>query len=271
MQEDTNESEVKVSEPQVQSPQPQAQAQALSTPQQTSTLMKDLLIPISIVIAGIAVGAGMYFSGGAAQPGANGLAAAEPVKAVDNTGKINPVTESDHIKGNPDAPIKIVEYSDFDCPFCSRFHDSMKIVTEKYGDNVAWVYRQFPLEQLHPQAPAVAVASECVAELGGNDAFWVFTDGYFAARGAGDNTAHGELIAQLVTKAGVSSASFTECFDSGRHITSVQADMDNAIETGGGGTPWSILIGPSGKTYPINGALPQQAIEQVIELAKKEA
>tara|TARA_B100000508_G_scaffold59047_1_gene45827 strand:+ start:4318 stop:5124 length:807 start_codon:yes stop_codon:yes gene_type:complete len=97
-----------------------------------------------------------------------------------DTGKVTPVTKDDHIKGSFDAPIKVVEYSDFDCPFCSRFHVSMTAVVEN-NDDVAWVYRHFPLDQLHPQARAVARASECVAELGGNEAFWTFTDGYFSA------------------------------------------------------------------------------------------
>lgn len=235
-----------------------------------NTLIKDLMIPISIVIAGAFIGAGLYFGGVPAKNVNNN----QPVAAgteTDKTNKINPVEKNEHLKGNPDAPIKIVEYSDFDCPFCSRFHDVMKAVVEKNSADVAWVYRQFPLEQLHPNAPAVALASECVASLGGNDAFWNFTDAYFAARGAGDKTAHNELIPKLVLGAGVQPAAFTKCFDEKSLVSEVQKDMDDAVETGGRGTPWSIIIGPSGKTYPINGALPQQTIEQLIEIAKKEA
>jgi protein-disulfide isomerase len=137
--------------------------------------------------------------------------------------------------------------------------------------DVAWVYRHFPLEQLHPQAESVAIAAECVGELAGSDAFWSFTDGYFAARGAGDATAHSVLVPQLATAAGAPSAAFEECVTSGRTQTLVQEDMDNAIATGGRGTPWSILIGPTGKTYPINGALPDNAVEQLIQIAKDEA
>ena len=234
---------------------------------------KDLMIPLSIVIAGIFVGAGLYFGGGStpAQP-AGVPTNPVPTAEVDNTGKVNPVVEGENIKGSISAPIKIVEYSDFDCPFCSRFHDVMNAVTDKYsGDEVAWVYRQFPLEQLHPSAPAVALASECVAKIGGNDAFWSFADGYFGAKGSGDNTPVNQLIPKLVLEAGVDAATFTKCFDNQELADDVQEDMDNAIETGGRGTPWSIIIGPTGKTYPINGALPQSAVEQLIELAKEEA
>jgi len=138
-------------------------------------------------------------------------------------------------------------------------------------DDVAWVYRHFPLEQLHPQAKGVAMASECVAQLAGPDAFWSFTDGYFAARGAGDRGPHDPLVARLASEAGVANAALQECLTSGRTEGLVDADMDNAIATGGRGTPWSILIGPTGKTYPINGALPAAAIEQLIQIARDEA
>lgn len=240
-----------------------------------NNMLKDAMIPLSIVIAGIFIGGGLYLGGGTNST--DGVQPAPPAntqtaEAVDNTGKVNPVTEDDHIRGNIDAKIKIVEYSDFDCPFCSRFHDAMNSVVEKYSDDeVAWIHRQFPLEQLHPNAPAVALASECVAKIGGNDAFWKFADGYFGARGAGDKTPHNELIPKLVLDSGVLAAPFTECFDNQELIGDVQSDMDNAVETGGRGTPWSIIIGPTGKTYPINGALPQSAVEQLIELAKQEA
>lgn len=233
-------------------------------------LWRDLLIPISIVLAGGLVGLGLYFGGGTAGPG-NAQIAAQPNQPAErpqgNLEAFDPVTESDHIKGNPDASVVIIEYSDYDCAFCSRFHDTMNAVVAERGDEVAWVYRHFPLEQLHPNAPAVAVASECVADLGGNDAFWTFTDGYFAARSAGDETSHAELIPQLVTEAGVAQAAFTECFESGEFNTAVQADVDDAVETGGRGTPWSIVVGPDGSVYPLNGAQPRDAVEQLIDIA----
>ena len=236
----------------------------------SNSLLKELSIPISIVIAGAFVGAGLYFSGGATT-GAGSQVVTAP-KEIDNTNKIQPVTADDHIRGSLEAPIKIVEFSDFDCPFCTRFHDVMNNISEKYsGDEVAWVYRQFPLEQLHPEAPVVALASECVAELGGNTAFWSFADSYMDARGGGNSSKHSDLILKIATDVGLNKKDFSDCVSSGRLKDEVQADADDAVETGGRGTPWSILIGPSGKTYPINGSLPQQAVEQMIELAKKEA
>ncbi len=244
---------------------------AATTQKARAVQFKDLLIPLSIVIAGLCVGAGLYLSGGATAAPAplvqDGQPSREP--AVDTSDKIDPVTEADHIKGNINAPVKIVEYSDFECPFCKRHHETVQTVVEKYGDKVAWVFRQFPLEQLHKKAMPVALASECVAELGGDKAFWVFTDRYFEETLSNDKTDITTVIPKLALEAGVEKAAFTTCFESERHKAAVEADMADAVETGGRGTPWSVLIGPDGKTYPMNGSLPASAIEQMIETALK--
>lgn len=89
---------------------------------------------------------------------------------------IKPITSSDHIFGNPAAPLKIVEFSDLECPFCQKFHPTLKQLVNDYNGEVAWVYRHFPLESIHPSARPAAEASECVASLGGNDAFWQYLD-----------------------------------------------------------------------------------------------
>lgn len=239
--------------------------------------MKDFLIPISIVIAGISIAGGMYLSGGAFGPAAKAPAnkvaqAGDPAPAADTTSKVNPVTAADHIKGKLSAPVKIVEYSDFECPFCKRGHETMQGIVDKLGpEKVAWVFRQFPLEQLHKKALPVAMASECVAELGGNDAFWKFTDGYFAQTLSNDKTDIDTLIPKLVTTAGVDKAKFTDCFTNNKRQADIEEDSADAVETGGRGTPWAIIIGPSGKTYPINGAQPAAVIEQQIQTALDEA
>lgn len=236
--------------------------------------MRDLLIPVAIVVAGICIGLGLYMSGTTTAPAAgtgNQLGqAGEEVPQTDTTDKVDPVTEADHIKGKVSAPVKIVEYSDFECPFCKRHHETLLSIVEEYGDQVAWVYRQFPLEQLHKKALPVAMASECVAELGGNDAFWTFTDGYFEVTLTNDRTDIDTVIPQLVKKAGVNQSEFTKCFESNRHQAAIEADMNDAVETGGRGTPWGIIIGPSGKTYSVNGAQPEAVIKQMIETALKE-
>jgi protein-disulfide isomerase len=97
---------------------------------------------------------------------------------------LRPLDENDHLQGATDAPVVVLEYSDLQCPYCKRFHDTMNQVMEKYGTEkkVAWAYRHFPILSNHPDAAKVAEASECAAELGGNDAFWKFLDEVFAAQ-----------------------------------------------------------------------------------------
>lgn len=89
--------------------------------------------------------------------------------------------EVDWVRGNPDADVVLIEFSDIDCPYCGRHHDTMRQLMNEYGDDVAWVYRHFPLEQLHPDAFHKAEAAECAGELGGNEIFWQYLDELFAS------------------------------------------------------------------------------------------
>ncbi len=240
------------------------------------TQSNQYLVPLAIVIAGGLVAGAVLISSGnssaAANVGSNSQQQVEVPQPSGSLDAVRPVTAEDHIKGNPDAPIKIVEYSDFECPFCKKFHDTMNEVMDKYGESgeVAWVFRQFPLEQLHPiKAQAVAVASECANEQGGNDAFWKFTDTYFERTLTNNRTDIETVIPQIARDIGLDESTFETCLAGGKYDEHIQDDIANAIETGGRGTPWSVMIGPDGSTYQINGAQPLSAIEQLIKIAKE--
>lgn len=246
---------------------------------QAAPARTNYLIPLSIIIAGAFIGAGLYFSGPSAQA-VNGEAqqadsagtAAQPVETA-STDNVRPVSDADHIKGPRDAAVTIVEYSDFECPFCKRFHDTMNQVMKRYGDSgdVAWVYRQFPLDSLHPtKARAVAIASECAGEQGGNASFWQFTDRYFELTQSNNRTDIEAVIPQIVGEIGLDKVAFQTCFESGKYDEHIEDDIQNAVATGGRGTPWSVVIAPNGKTFPLNGAQPLETVVQLIELAKKE-
>lgn len=234
-----------------------------------------LTVPIAIIVAGVLIAGAVIFSN---SNGSNSVAQAptdnqgeqQAPQPSGSTDAVSPVTAEDHIKGDINAPVKIVEYSDFECPFCKRFHDTMNQVMDEYGDSgdVAWVFRQFPLDQLHPKnARRAAVASECANELGGNDAFWKFTDGWFEVSPTNDRTDFEAVTAQLVSEIGLDENKFNACLTSGTYDQHVQDDIDNAVATGGRGTPWSVVIGPDGTTYPVNGAQPYPAVKQIIDLA----
>jgi len=237
------------------------------------------LIPVAVVIAGAFIAGAVFFSnGGTSNPVAtNAGTDAQPAQPAPppqgNTDSVREVTADDHIKGNPNAAVKIVEYSDYECPFCKRFHDTMNSVMDKQGDSgeVAWVFRHFPLDQLHPvKARAVAVASECATEQKGNDGFWQFSDRYFELTETNNRTNIEVVIPQIIREIGLDESAFDTCFQSGKYDDHIQADIDNAIATGGRGTPWSVVIAPNGKTFPLNGAQPLASVEQLINLASNE-
>jgi len=91
---------------------------------------------------------------------------------------VDPVTADDYLQGNRGARYVLFEYSDYECPFCSTFHATAKQFSEANAD-IAWVYRQFPLDLIHPNARAKSQAALCAGQIGGNDAFWAFSDALF--------------------------------------------------------------------------------------------
>lgn len=101
------------------------------------------------------------------------------IDAVNSQGEplsIRKPSETDHIIGSPTAPIVLVEYSDFQCPFCRMIHASLAQLVDESDGKIAWVYRNFPLYQIHPQATPAANAAECIAEQLGNTGFWTFAN-----------------------------------------------------------------------------------------------
>lgn len=187
------------------------------------------------------------------------------------TARMRPVSkERDHIRGNPEAPVTLVEYSDFECPFCKRFQPTLKRIVDDSGGQVRWVFRHFPLDQLHSKARKEAVASECAAELGGNQAFWKFADRFYELTPSNNGTDIDVVLPQIAREIGLDKSKFASCLSSGRHDRRIAEDLQNASDTGGQGTPWSIIVSKSGKKYPLSGAQPYAAVKQIVELARQE-
>ena len=225
------------------------------------------LIPSSIIVAGLLVAFAVVYSNGA--PIVKNQEASGGVVAASDIGKdMRPVDSTDHILGNPDAPVKIVEYSDLECPYCKTYHPTLKQIISEYGKDgkVAWVYRHLPLDRIHSKARKEAEASECAAELGGNNAFWAYIDKVFAV-----TTSNNRLdLAQLPIIAGqigLDKTKFETCLSSGRHADSVEADLQDAIRAGGDGTPYTVVVTSSGKVYPFSGALPYEQVKGILDQA----
>lgn len=231
----------------------------------------NLAVPAAIVVAGALIAGAVYFSnrGDSAAVAPRREAAQKNASGLEN---MRPVTSEDHIKGNPDAPVKIVEYSDMECPFCRRFHPAMQQVMDEYGKDgkVAWVYRHFPLDSIHSKARAEAVAAECAGELGGETSFWAYLDRFFEVTPSNNQTDIQKVLPQIAGEIGLDAGQFSSCLISGKYDKHIQDDLDNATATGGNGTPWSIVITQNGKKYPLSGAQPYEAVKQLIELALQE-
>lgn len=179
--------------------------------------------------------------------------------------------KNDHIYGDPGAPVTLIEYSDFECPFCKRFHATVKRLVDESDGKVNWVYRHFPIDQLHPvKARREAVASECANELGGNEAFWKFADRFFELTPSNNRTDIDVVLPQIAREIGLEESQFIACLDSGKHDKRIEEDLQSAGASGGRGTPWSIIVSKNGKRYPLSGAQPYEAVKRLVDLALKE-
>lgn len=201
--------------------------------------------------------------------------AAAQQKLAEAAGKVKQVDSKDHVLGNPDATVKVVEYSDFECPFCKSFHPTMKQVMDEYGKdgNVAVVYRHFPLDSLHSKARKEAQASECANEIGGNDAFWAYADRLFEIAPSNDRLDL-TLLPKIAEEIGLDRARFEKCLTGdargGKYADHIEADYQNATASGGTGTPYTVVIAANGKTFPINGAQPYRVVKSIIDMALAE-
>ncbi len=237
---------------------------------ETGSKQNSLSISSAIVIAGVLIAGAIFLSGNPKTVTGTQPQAVPPVGAAQasDLDKMRPISTEDHIRGNPDAPIKIVEYSDTECPFCKRFHETMKQVMDEYGKDgrVAWVYRNFPLDQLHPKARSEAVALECANDQGGNDSFWAYTDRLYEVTPSNNGLDPAELQ-NIAAYVGLNMAKFNTCLTSGKFTKHIEDSVQDAAATGGNGTPWSIVVAKNGKKYPLSGAQPYSAVKQLIDLA----
>ena len=172
----------------------------------------------------------------------------------------------DHIFGNPDAEITLIEYSDFECPFCKRFHPTAKKIVEVYEGKVNWVYRHFPLGFHNPLAQKEAEATECANELGGNDIFWKYADLIYERTNSNGNGLPVTSLAPLAQEIGLDEEKFTECLESGRYTERVQEDFQEGSKIGITGTPGNIFLhNKTGETVLKSGAYPFDELKIIID------
>ncbi|MFT5179614.1 MAG: protein-disulfide isomerase [Candidatus Paceibacteria bacterium] len=225
--------------------------------------MNKIFIPLSIIISALIIAGAVFLTKGTT----------DTDTIVENESgtpdfSIRSVSEDDHILGNPDADIIIVEYSDYECPFCAKFHPTMEKIIEEYGEEgkVAWVYRHFPLDQIHKRARSSSEASECVAKLGGNSAFWNFSKILF---GDQENSLSDAGLKAAALETGVDGDEYQTCVDERQTKDLVNEDFEDGRLISSAdpnfGTPYSIAITKDGRQIPIRGAQPYEQVKGIID------
>ena len=163
------------------------------------------------------------------------------------------VTSDDPAQGSATAPVTVVEYSDFQCPFCGRVMPTLKELRTKYGDKMRLVWKDFPLTQIHPQAFVAAQAGNCAREQG---KFWEFHDKLFANQSA----LQPEFLKKYAADTGLDTAKFNQCLDTSKYEARVQEALGAGGRLGITSTPTLFVNGRM-----INGAQPIEVFETAID------
>lgn len=178
---------------------------------------------------------------------------------------VRPVSAArDHIFGNPDAEISLIEYSDYECPYCRRFHPVIKQTIEAYKGKVNWVYRHFPLD-IHAGALKFSLASECAAEQGGETAFWQYTDKIYSTP-TSSNLPPVEKLMRMAKDVGLNQEIFKNCLESSKFTNKVREDFENGVASGVTGTPGNLVRNNrTGTVKNKSGAVPFTALKAEID------
>lgn len=219
-----------------------------------------ILLIISIFTGGFGTGSGSVGTAQqaqAAQPAAQPTAQPSPQPAAQPAINMEQLIDDDDVKGNSNAPVTIVEWSDFECPFCARFYrDTLPQIQSEYIDTgkVKLVFRDFPLG-FHANAQKSAEAAECAGEQG---MFWEMHDKLFDEGVTGGVTSFKQYAADL----GLDQSEFDSCLDSGRMASETAKDMQDGQRAGVSGTPGFIINGQL-----VSGAQPFANFKRVIDAA----
>lgn len=215
------------------------------------------VLPVTIVVAGALIAGAVFLAGKTGGPGTG-----ETDKNVTARAYTQGV---DHILGNPNAAIKVVTYEDLECPFCKQFHTTMHQIMEYYGPsgNVAWVFRHFPLTQIHSKAPVEAQAAECAADQGGDTAYYKYLDRIYEIT-PGSNGLDLAKLPEVARELGLNADTFNQCLKSGKFARRVQDQYNEAISLGGTGTPFTlIMVGTD--SVVLEGAQPYDSMRAAID------
>ena len=147
-----------------------------------------------------------------------------------------PITPRDHIKGDPDAPVILVEYGDYQCPYCAMAQPVIRELLRSFSTDLALVFRHFPLTEVHPMAPIAAQAAEFA---GAHNAFWGMHEALFANQ----PQLSLPVIFGIAGALGLSQAELQEALDAGTYLQKVRDDFMGGVRSGVNGTPCFFVNG----------------------------
>lgn len=215
------------------------------------------VLPITIVVAGALIAGAVFLVGKSGATKATDISDKISARAYDPA--------KDYILGNPNAEVKVVEYADLECPYCKTFHTTMHQIMDYYGESgkVAWVYRPFPLGQLHSKAPKEAEAAECAADQGGAATFFKYIDKVYEVT-PGSNGLDLAQLPVIAGQIGINVDQFNQCLSSGKYTKKIQDSYNEAIKLGAQGTPY-ILLMVGDEAVTLNGSQPYDSMRAAID------
>lgn len=215
------------------------------------------VLPITIVVAGLLIAGAVFLAG---------KGSSNPTPQNGDKVSARPYDPAvDHLLGNPNAQVKVVEYLDLECSHCKAFNTTMHQIMDYYASsgNVAWVQRPFPLASIHSKAPKEAEAAECAAEQGGDTAYFKYTDRLFEITPS-NNGLDLSKLPTIAADVGLNVAAFNTCLNSGKYAEKVQKSFNEAIALGAQGTPY-VLIMVGGESMVLAGAQPYDSMRAALD------
>lgn len=232
----------------------------------TITIKKDDLWKYStfLLLAVIVIGAYMIFSGNENSGGVVVGAPSAP-SIPSQPSIVSASADDDPFLGDENAPVTLIEFSDYQCPFCSRFKSqTLGQIKTKFIDTgkVKFVYRDFPIDSIHPFATPAAEAAECVRDAAGgdNEVYFEYHDKIFDGQSSLSD-------ANLKAWAQELGYDIEKCMSSRKFSAEVKKDLADGQAAGGSGTPYFVIVGKDGKGIPLSGAQPFSAFDIALKAA----
>lgn len=227
----------------------------LNTPETVTpeSIKKGLNLPSAIIIAAVIIASSIFINRGNA--GSLGQSSETPLDLVAD------VTEEDVVRGDPKADITIIEYADFSCGYCAKYHPTLQQIVNESEGKVRWVYRHLPI--FNKEA---AIASSCVGKLGGDSAFWTYADSLYLNK----DKFSSDFYRSEAVKLGIEEAQYDYCIGDQILKSKIDREFTEArLLLGFNATPYTVIVDKAGRKFSFAGALPYTELKVAIDgLAK---